>query len=116
LTIAPHRTVPPEIAVAILYSRWLAKWKYDGAPTATDDRRHSAQPARADRRIRAHDAVRRRLSGLCGGAIFTITSFTGVTGDADFSNKSRAPDKEVTIMAVKDGKFVPIGNRKPSPE
>jgi branched-chain amino acid transport system substrate-binding protein len=49
-------------------------------------------------------------------AIFTITSFTGVTGDADFSNRKRAPDKEVTIMAVKDGKFVPIGNRKPSPE
>ena len=48
-------------------------------------------------------------------AIFTITSFTGVTGDADFSNRKRAPDKEVTIMAVKDGKFVPIGNRKPSP-
>ena len=39
----------------------------------------------------------------------------GVTGDADFSNRKRAPDKEVTIMAVKDGKFVPIGNRKPSP-
>ena len=49
-------------------------------------------------------------------AIFTITSFTGVTGDADFSNRKRAPDKEVTIIAVKDGKFVPIGNRKPSPE
>jgi branched-chain amino acid transport system substrate-binding protein len=49
-------------------------------------------------------------------AIFTITAFTGVTGNADFSNKSRAPDKEVTIIAVKDGQFVPIGNRKPSAE
>ncbi len=28
-------------------------------------RRHRAQPARADRRICAYDAVRRRLSGLC---------------------------------------------------
>jgi branched-chain amino acid transport system substrate-binding protein len=47
-------------------------------------------------------------------AIFTITAFSGVTGNADFSNKNRAPDKEVTIISVKDGKFVPIGNRKPS--
>lgn len=47
-------------------------------------------------------------------AIFTITAFTGVTGNADFSDPKRAPDKEVTIIAVKDGKFVPIGNRKPS--
>jgi branched-chain amino acid transport system substrate-binding protein len=47
-------------------------------------------------------------------AIFTITSFAGVTGNADFSNKSRAPDKEVTIITIKDGKFVPIGNRKPA--
>ena len=47
-------------------------------------------------------------------AIFTITAFTGVTGNADFSNKNRAPDKEVTIISVKDGQFVPIGNRKPA--
>jgi len=47
-------------------------------------------------------------------AIFTITAFNGVTGNADFSNPKRAPDKEVTIIAVKDGKFVPVGNRKPS--
>lgn len=47
-------------------------------------------------------------------AIFGITSFEGVTGVADFSNKLRAPDKEVTIIAVKDGQFVPVGNRKPS--
>jgi branched-chain amino acid transport system substrate-binding protein len=48
-------------------------------------------------------------------AIFTITAFSGVTGNADFSNKKRAPDKEVTLIAVKDGQFVPVGNRKPSP-
>jgi branched-chain amino acid transport system substrate-binding protein len=53
-------------------------------------------------------------SKAINGAIFTITSFAGVTGNADFSNKSRAPDKEVAIIAVKDGKFVPIGNRKPA--
>ncbi len=47
-------------------------------------------------------------------AIFTITSFNGVTGNADFSSPKRAPDKEVTIIAVKDGQFVPVGNRKPS--
>jgi branched-chain amino acid transport system substrate-binding protein len=47
-------------------------------------------------------------------AIFTITAFTGVTGKANFSDKKRAPDKEVTLIAVKDGKFVPVGNRKPS--
>ena len=47
-------------------------------------------------------------------AIFTITTFAGVTGNADFSNKNRAPDKEVTIIAVKDGKFMPVGNRKPA--
>ncbi len=46
-------------------------------------------------------------------AIFTITSFAGVTGNADFSDRARAPDKEVTLIAVKDGKFVPVGNRKP---
>jgi branched-chain amino acid transport system substrate-binding protein len=46
-------------------------------------------------------------------AIFTITSFSGVTGNADFSDPKRAPDKEVTLIAVKDGKFVPVGNRKP---
>ena len=47
-------------------------------------------------------------------AIFTITAFNGVTGKADFSNPKRAPDKEVTIIAVKDGQFVPVGNRKPA--
>lgn len=47
-------------------------------------------------------------------AIFGITAFAGVTGNADFSNKSRAPDKEVTLIAVKDGAFVPVGNRKPA--
>jgi len=47
-------------------------------------------------------------------AIFGITAFSGVTGNADFSNKQRAPDKEVTLIAVKDGAFVPVGNRKPS--
>ena len=47
-------------------------------------------------------------------AIFGITKFDGVTGVADFSNKDRAPDKEVTLIAVKDGKFVPVGNRKPA--
>jgi branched-chain amino acid transport system substrate-binding protein len=38
-------------------------------------------------------------------AIFTITAFSGVTGNADFSNPKRAPDKEVTLIAVKDGQF-----------
>jgi hypothetical protein len=33
-----------------------------------------------------------------------------------FETLKRAPDKEVTIIAVKDGQFVPIGNRKPSAE
>jgi branched-chain amino acid transport system substrate-binding protein len=47
-------------------------------------------------------------------AIFTITAFSGVTGNADFSDPKRAPDKEVTLIAVKDGQFVPIGNRKPA--
>lgn len=47
-------------------------------------------------------------------AIFGITQFNGVTGVADFSDKGRAPDKEVTLIAVKDGKFVPVGNRKPA--
>jgi branched-chain amino acid transport system substrate-binding protein len=47
-------------------------------------------------------------------AIFGITAFNGVTGKADFSNPKRAPDKEVTIIAVKDGQFVPVGNRKPA--
>jgi hypothetical protein len=47
-------------------------------------------------------------------AIFTITAFSGVTGNADFSNPKRAPDKEVTLIAVKDGQFVPVGNRKPA--
>ena len=28
----------------------------------------------------------------------------------------RAAEKEVTIMGPKDGKFVPLGSRKPSPE
>jgi branched-chain amino acid transport system substrate-binding protein len=46
-------------------------------------------------------------------AIFTITAFDGATGKADFSNPKRAPDKEVTLIAVKDGQFVPVGNRKP---
>jgi branched-chain amino acid transport system substrate-binding protein len=46
-------------------------------------------------------------------AIFTITAFDGATGKADFSNPRRAPDKEVTLIAVKDGQFVPVGNRKP---
>lgn len=55
------------------------------------------------------------MNGVPDGSlpIFTITTFTSVTGNADFSNKNRAPDKEVMI-AVKDGKFVPTGNRKPS--
>lgn len=47
-------------------------------------------------------------------AIFTIVSFDGVTGHADFSDPKRAPDKEVTIIAVKDGIFVPVDNRKPA--
>ncbi len=46
-------------------------------------------------------------------AIFTITNFAGVTGAANFSDPKRAPDKEVTLIAVKDGKFELIGNRKP---
>jgi branched-chain amino acid transport system substrate-binding protein len=46
-------------------------------------------------------------------AIFGITAFDGVTGKADFSDPKRAPDKEVTLIAVKDGQFVPVGNRKP---
>jgi branched-chain amino acid transport system substrate-binding protein len=46
-------------------------------------------------------------------AIFTITNFQGVTGGANFSDPKRAPDKEVTLIAVKDGKFELIGNRKP---
>jgi branched-chain amino acid transport system substrate-binding protein len=46
-------------------------------------------------------------------AIFTITEFDGVTGKADFSDRTRAPDKEVAIIAVRDGKFELVGNRKP---
>jgi len=46
-------------------------------------------------------------------AIFTITDFNGVTGKANFSDPKRAPDKEVTLIAVKDGKFELVGNRKP---
>jgi branched-chain amino acid transport system substrate-binding protein len=46
-------------------------------------------------------------------AIFTITNFAGVTGNANFSDPKRAPDKEVTLIAVKDGKFDLIGTRKP---
>ncbi|HWK63303.1 MAG TPA: ABC transporter substrate-binding protein [Rhizobiaceae bacterium] len=46
-------------------------------------------------------------------AIFTITEFDGVTGKADFSDRSRAPDKEVTIVAVRDGRFELVANRKP---
>jgi branched-chain amino acid transport system substrate-binding protein len=46
-------------------------------------------------------------------AIFKITAFAGVTGNANFSDPKRAPDKEVTLIAVKDGKFTLIGNRKP---
>ena len=46
-------------------------------------------------------------------AIFMITDFNGVTGKANFSNPKRAPDKEVTLIAVKDGKFELVGNRKP---
>jgi branched-chain amino acid transport system substrate-binding protein len=46
-------------------------------------------------------------------AIFTITNFQGVTGSANFSDPKRAPDKEVTLIAVKDGKFELLGNRKP---
>jgi branched-chain amino acid transport system substrate-binding protein len=46
-------------------------------------------------------------------AIFKITEFDGVTGKADFSDRKRAPDKEVTIITVKDGKFELVGNRKP---
>ena len=46
-------------------------------------------------------------------AIFTITDFNGVTGKANFSDPKRAPDKEVTLIAVKNGKFEVVGNRKP---
>ncbi len=46
-------------------------------------------------------------------AIFTITDFNGVTGKASFADPKRAPDKEVTLIAVKNGKFELIGNRKP---
>lgn len=46
-------------------------------------------------------------------AIFTITEFDGVTGKADFSDRTRAPDKEVTIIAVRAGKFELVANRKP---
>ena len=46
-------------------------------------------------------------------AIFTIVDFSGVTGKANFSDPKRAPDKEVTLIAVKNGKFELIGNRKP---
>ncbi len=46
-------------------------------------------------------------------AIFTITDFNGVTGKANFSDPKRAPDKEVTLIAVRNGVFELIGNRKP---
>jgi branched-chain amino acid transport system substrate-binding protein len=46
-------------------------------------------------------------------AIFTIVDFSGVTGNANFSDPKRAPDKEVTLIAVKNGKFELVGNRKP---
>lgn len=46
-------------------------------------------------------------------AIFTITEFNGVTGKANFSDPMRAPDKEVTIIAVRDGKLELVGKRKP---
>ena len=48
-------------------------------------------------------------------AIFTITAFEGVTGTANFSDPKRAPDKEVTLIAVRNGVFEPLGNRKPGP-
>lgn len=46
-------------------------------------------------------------------AIPTITNFDGVSGTADFTQKGRAPHKEVTLIEVKDGKFKLIGNRTP---
>jgi len=46
-------------------------------------------------------------------AIFAITDFNGVTGKASFADPKRAPDKEVTLIAVKDGVFTLLGNRKP---
>lgn len=46
-------------------------------------------------------------------AIFTITDFNGVTGKASFADPKRAPDKEVTLIAVRNGIFVLVGNRKP---
>jgi branched-chain amino acid transport system substrate-binding protein len=45
-------------------------------------------------------------------AVFELTEFEGVTGKADFSNPRRAPDKEVTIMAARNGVFKPIGKRR----
>lgn len=46
-------------------------------------------------------------------AIFSITDFSGVTGAADFSDPRRAPDKEVTLIAVRGGRFELIGKRRP---
>ena len=46
-------------------------------------------------------------------AIFSITDFSGVTGKADFSNPRRAPDKEVALIAMKNGRFELIGFRRP---
>jgi hypothetical protein len=45
-------------------------------------------------------------------AVFELIEFEGVTGKADFSNPRRAPDKEATLMAVRNGVFKPIGERR----
>jgi branched-chain amino acid transport system substrate-binding protein len=45
-------------------------------------------------------------------AIFGLTKFEGVTGETDFSDPRRAPDKEVTLMAVRHGVFKAIGKRR----
>lgn len=46
-------------------------------------------------------------------AIPTIDNFDGVSGKADFEVKGRAPHKEVTLIAVKEGQFTLVGNRTP---
>jgi branched-chain amino acid transport system substrate-binding protein len=61
------------------------------------------------------EAMRRAntlTSEAINNAIFELSDFAGVTGKADFSNPRRAPDKEVTLMAVRNGVFKPIGKRR----
>lgn len=63
--------------------------------------------------VEAMNRASELTSKAINDAIFTITDFNGVTGKASFADPKRAPDKEVTLIAVKNGKFELIGNRKP---